>query len=107
MKTTSKEWAQRLMDSGFKNTEWWMEPRAYGTYSDPIRTRDPGSDWLPAPTIGEIGEELSFGDLVDCFPREEKGGNISWNLFSSFLWDVMRSPDRMAEVWVWKMKGGR
>ena len=100
MKHVNLEKSKELKESGFANTEWWREPRAYGTYSDPIRTVDPGPDWIPAPVLDEILKDLSHADFLETWCR----ALIAPDEFDEWLYTTMRDPDAAADVWL-KVKG--
>jgi hypothetical protein len=108
MQTVSREVAEKLKAKGFKNTEWWLEPRAYGTYSDPIRTRDPGPDWLPAPTIGELLESFPEGSQfeIDYVVKAYPGVEAIWAVCRLGVASATDAnlADALAEVWI-KVKG--
>ena len=90
-----KEYVAQNAESGF---QWvlWTTAQSKAFYGD-LTVR---KDWLPAPTLDEILEDLSHADFLKTWCR-------LWTApgeFGEWLYAAMRDPDAAAEVWL-KTKG--
>lgn len=123
MKTTDREHSERLVKAGWvketyfrltpvwdKNNETTAWIRVDRDDFDEIFLSD--SEWLPAPTTYEIGEDLSLEDLVNYYTKvlgrkvihEEWEGNYETYtyylpIFVQWLYATLLDPNAMAVVW--------
>ena len=111
MKTVTKEWSQKLVDAGWvKETyfSWYYTTEGEWVVM-PTQITAPFGLILhfPAQTIDELGEELSYEDLMRYCPKVNSLSGNWQDKAPLWLYTTLLDPDRMAEVWVWKMKGGK
>ena len=112
MKTTDREHSELLVKAGWvKETYWKYRYTGFvGKFflAAAIEVSNINSvNLLPAPTADEIGEELSFEDMLYYYwelPRTVK--LYPSGAFTEWLYATRNDPNAMAEVWCWKMKGG-
>ncbi len=120
MKTVSREWAERLRDAGWVRETYFSWIIREGK-KDELSISNPTirykyADYVPAPTIGELGEDVSLKDLQlywreNLLPDHQSGALLYVTIenaasFAKWLYTTLLDPDKLAEVWV-KVKGSR
>ena len=110
------EHAQLLKEAGWK---WETEKVFFWTHEHPeektlicAHQLKAHFDWLPAPNLSELREELDKLDMTDgewqlFFERSlnKPCSQLGWmNEYSHWLLHVTTDPNALARIWVWKEK---
>ena len=106
----SQETAARLKAAGWEGeTEFvWISPDAEwllcwkDVFGGEAITEAGGGMWLPAPSIGELGERLTYKDFHHYYEKAEHH-SIALDFFGFPRWlcDVHKSADALALIWLW------
>ena len=106
MQTVSRETATLLKEAGWvKETSWiyifdYHESGVEKFWE--LYLRDYSAmelvDWIPAPTLDELLEEITFDDFKDYF-TEHVWQDMAWSDFPKWLYTTMRSVEECAKVW--------
>ena len=119
MKPVSRKKAQELKDAGWERETYFVwrfvgEDCWIPTERKYVEGAIPASNWLPAPTVDEVLEDLDYRTMLDYFAlhvrSQERNGKhwdvFDWRFFAEWESVNMRDADKAADVWI-KTRGKR